>query len=372
MNDAWFRRLVELSPEASYVVRDNKLVYLNPAALRLFGARAASEMLGRDVLTWVAPEFHALALARRRRVEDEGQSVPLVEMQFLRMDGTPFEVEIHAAPLEDESNRAIVATIRDVTARRALERRLRHAEASEAVGRLAGGIAHDFNNTLSVILGHAELAMLDLDPAAPIREDLQKIANAAQRSAALAQQLLAYARQQANTPQLLNVNRVVSEALDELRVQLSTEVALEWDAAPDLWTIAMDPAQLHQLISSLCLNAQDAIRQKLGEAPGRGAIRLSTRNRDLRRDPQAGMPQRQDDEFVQLRVSDTGHGVPAALRERIFEPFFTTREVGEGTGLGLAMVHGIVQQNHGFLQLSSPPGSGAIFDIFLPLHRELP
>lgn len=369
MSNDWFRDLVELSPEASYVSRDNALIYLNPAALRLFGAASAEQMLGQSVLNWVAPEFHAFALARRQRLEATGESAPLAEMRFLRVDGTPFDAEVHAAAMEHDGERGIVAMLRDLSARRALEQRLRVAEAQEAVGRLAGGIAHDFNNTLSVILGHAELALLEVDPSAELHSDLMKITEAAQRSALLTQQLLAYSRQQIIAPQVLDVNDAVSASLTELSGQLDASTTLTWEPAPDLCAVAMDPAQLHQIVASLCWNARDAIRQSTrSDSAAGGKIMVSTSNEDLDARAVIDRPRGRTGGFVMLRVADTGHGVPHALSERIFEPFFTTREVGVGTGLGLSMVYGIVRQNNGFVTVSSPPGTGARFDIFLPRH----
>jgi len=231
----------------------------------------------------------------------------------------------------------------------------------ESVGRLAGGVAHDFNNMLGVILGHAELALENVDPGTKVHHDVQEIEKAAQRSADLTRQLLAFARKQTVTPRVLDLNATVSGMLTMLRRLIGENIDLEWRPAAELWPVKMDPSQLDQLLANLCVNARDAIS-------GTGKVSIETGTTIF--DAEHGVERMgvSSGEYVTLVVSDSGCGMDNETMAQAFEPFFTTKGRSKGTGLGLATVYGIVKQNRGFISVESEPGQGTTFSISLPRH----
>ncbi len=242
-----------------------------------------------------------------------------------------------------------------------LEEQYRQAQKLESVGRLAGGVAHDFNNMLSLIMGHAELAIDQLDPSNPLYESFQEIINGAQRSADLTRQLLAFARKQTISPKVINLNRVVEGMLKMLRRLIGEDIDLSWMPGEDLWRINVDPTQIDQVLANLCVNARDAIS-------GVGKITIETTNFLVDEVYCSEKSNCVPGEYVQLVISDNGCGMDKETLNQIFEPFFTTKGMGEGTGLGLATVYGIVKQNKGFIDVYSELGHGTAFKIFLPRY----
>ncbi len=242
-----------------------------------------------------------------------------------------------------------------------LEAQLRQAQRMESIGRLAGGVAHDFNNMLGAILGHAELALARLDPADQVHADLEAIRKAATRSADLTQQLLAFARKQTVAPRVLDLNEAVADMLGMLRRLIGENVDLVWQPDPDLWPITMDRSQIDQILTNLCVNGRDAIG-------GVGRVTIETGRRTFTREECAAHPGITPGDHALLAVSDTGAGMDEETLSHLFEPFFTTKPVGEGTGLGLATVYGMVQQNSGAIEVSSEPSRGTTFRIYLPRH----
>ncbi|MDA8135704.1 MAG: ATP-binding protein [Desulfobacteraceae bacterium] len=256
---------------------------------------------------------------------------------------------------------AAIEMVDDITETLTLESRLRQAQKLESVGRLAGGVAHDFNNMLSVILGHTELAMADMDPAQPIFSTLQEIQKAAERSADLTRQLLAFARKQTVAPRILNLNKTVEGMLRMLRRLIGEDIDLAWLPGKNQWPVKLDPSQIDQILVNLCINARDAIM-------GVGKVTIEMGNETLDQDYCDDHPGFIPGDFVLMAVSDNGHGMDKDILDNIFEPFFTTKETGRGTGLGLATVYGIVKQNNGFINVYSEPGHGTTFKIYLPRH----
>jgi signal transduction histidine kinase/ActR/RegA family two-component response regulator len=248
--------------------------------------------------------------------------------------------------------------IRTEEAHEKLEAQLRQAQKMEAVGQLAGGVAHDFNNMLSVILGNAHLTLSSLAQDDVRREDMQEVVDAARRSADLTNQLLAFARQQPIIPAVLDLNEVVESSVSMLRRLIGEDVDLVWKPGAELHRIVMDSTQIHQILANLAVNARDSIA-------GVGKLVIETRNVSFDAAFCATHAGYAPGDYVQLSVSDSGAGMDKATLAKVFEPFFTTKEVGKGTGLGLAMVYGIVQQNGGLIHADSEPGQGATFRIQL-------
>ena len=268
-----------------------------------------------------------------------------------------------SSPVFDEAGNvtAVIELVEDVTERVTLELQLQQAQKMESVGRLAGGVAHDFNNMLGVILGHTEMALGQTEPRGQLYTDLQEIRKAAERSADLTRQLLAFARKQTVAPKILDMNEVVTGMLSMLERLIGEDIELDWRPGADLWPVKVDPSQVAQVLTNLCVNARDAIA-------GVGRVTISTSNITL--DPAfcAAHVGAKPGDCVQLAVTDDGCGMDKETIARLFEPFFTTKSVGEGTGLGLATVYGIVKQNGGLIMVDSKPGKGSTFTICMPRH----
>ena len=253
----------------------------------------------------------------------------------------------------------ITARMRAETAAASLEAQLRHSQRLESVGLLAGGVSHEFNNLLAVILGNTELALLQVPPEEPLHNDLLEVQKAAQRSAALTKQLLAFARRQPVEPRELELNGIVSGTLTMLQRLIGEDIHVVWRPGERLWQVTMDPTLLDQILMNLCVNARHAIEDV-------GTLTIATCNCVIDADFCASHTDAVAGEYVRLAVTNTGSGRDAATVGRIFEPFYTTKEVGKGTGLGLAMVYGAVTQTGGFITVASAPGVGTTFEVYLP------
>jgi PAS domain S-box-containing protein len=242
-----------------------------------------------------------------------------------------------------------------------LEAQLAQAQKMESVGRLAGGVAHDFNNMLSVIIGNAYLALEESKQNPALQAHIEEISKAAERSADLTRQLLAFARKQIIAPKVLDLNETVAGMLKMLQRLIGEGIDLVWKPAADLWPVKLDPAQIDQILANLCVNARDSIKEI-------GKITIETGNSCIDDDYCSHHAGFRPGEYVHLTVSDSGHGMDKETLSHIFEPFFTTKGVGEGTGLGLSTVYGAVKQNNGFINVYSEPGTGTTFSIYLPRH----
>ena len=278
-----------------------------------------------------------------------------------KKDGTFYTEEGSISPVREESGAIVnfVAVKRDITNELKMERQFLQAQKMDVVGRLAGGVAHDFNNMLGVILGYTEMALAQVDPAQQLHADLQEVRSSALRTADLTRQLLAFARKQTVLPRIVDLNATVETAINMLRRMIGENIRLEWRPNPGLWPIRVDPSQIDQILSNLCVNARDAIT-------GNGQITIETDNVVLDQAYCANHDGAYPGEYVMMTFIDTGVGMTADVLSHIFEPFYSTKGVGEGTGLGLSTVYGIVKQNHGYISAESKPGCGATFKIYLP------
>jgi len=339
---------------------------------RIFEAnRRFIEMLGyspEEVVGLFAWDIDALFSEQQiwENLSDLTSAGMTFETRHRRKEGSTFAVEVSVSGTRWAGQQLVFCVCRDITERkqaeeenRKLELQLVQAQKMEAVGRLAGGVAHDFNNMLSVILGHAEIALTQTRPDDPRYDDLQEILKAAARSAGLTRQLLAFARRQTVSPKVLDLNETVAGMLKMLRRLIGEDIDLLWLPGRELWHVKIDPSQIDQMLANLAVNARDAIG-------GVGKVIIATANVTLSgeecRDRQSVAP----GDYVVLTVSDTGTGMSRDVLNHIFEPFYTTKEIGKGTGLGLSTVFGIVKQNDGFIEVDSETGTGTVFRIYLP------
>ncbi|MCX5875063.1 MAG: PAS domain S-box protein, partial [Deltaproteobacteria bacterium] len=282
-----------------------------------------------------------------------------------RKDGTLYTEETTISPVRDASGRIVnyVAVQRDITEQLRLAAQFQQAQKMEAIGLLAGGVAHDYNNMLTVILGYAELALrkVDQDQDPSVHADLEEIIKAAKRSTDITRQLLTFARKQSIVPVVFDLNQAVESTLKMLSRLIGEDIDLVWVPQAGLGPVKMDPGQIDQILANLCVNARDAIADV-------GKVTIETGNAVFDEAYCADHPGFVVGEYVLLAVSDDGCGMDKATLDKIFEPFFTSKEVGQGTGLGLSMVYGIVKQNSGFINAYSEPGKGTTFRVYLPRY----
>jgi PAS domain S-box-containing protein len=366
-----YRILIDQSPDSITVHRDGIMVFANPAAFRMFGAEAPQSLLGKPFIDRVHPSFHRQVLERRKNNSELRTGGSLTEMQYLRVDGTTFDVETQSAPIVYDGANATQIISHDITAikraaveRKEFERKLQDTQKLESLGLLAGGIAHDFNNILTGILGNASLASLELPLSSPVGGNLKSIQEGSRRAADLCKQLLAYSGRGFLVAENLSLNRLVEETAHLLKLSIGKKSALSFDFYPDLPAIRADETQIRQVIMNLVINASDAI----GE--GSGVIRLTTGVMRLERGALGesrllGTAELTDGPYVFLEVSDTGCGMSPETQAKIFDPFFTTKFTGRG--LGLSSVLGIVRSHKGALTLVSELERGTTFRLLFPL-----
>jgi len=305
-------------------------------------------------------------------IEMSGEGNPdrirIFELEECKKDGSIFWMENVVSFVRDENGVpvGILSVSRDITERKEAEKeqeklqeQLVMAQKMESVGRLAGGIAHDFNNMLSVIMGRIELLMLKVDKDHPFYKDFFQIKNAAERSANLTAQLLAFARKQVVVPRVIDLNDSLKSLLRMMKRLIGENIKLKLDLEENLWPVKIDPTQLDQVVANLTVNAKDAMSDK-------GVMRFTTKNILIESQSIENLPGLKKGEYVLFTVSDDGSGMSQDVLEKIFEPFFTTKKQGEGTGLGLSTIYGIVKQNNGYIYAFSEIGSGTEFRIYIP------
>ncbi|MBE0584649.1 MAG: response regulator, partial [Desulfofustis sp.] len=353
----YFADFYDFSPTGFVSInRKGAINHTNITCAQLLG-RDRSPLIGASFTSFVAmvdrPVFNSLL----QSIFEEGTRQSCMLSLYDREQTLIFVQMVGTLSPDKQSCRAVLI---DLTEQRQMEEQLRQAQKMEAIGQLAGGVAHDFNNMLGVILGHAEMALMKADPSSPSISNLQEIATAADRSADLTRQLLTFARKQVIAPKVLDLNDSIAGTLKMLQRLIGENIHLSWTPAANLWPLKVDPSQLDQILANLCVNARDAIA-------GIGKISIETGNRTLDESAISTLPfEVVPGDYVRLSVSDDGCGMDKQTQTHIFEPFYTTKEVGSGTGLGLATVYGAVKQNQGFITVYSEPGLGTVFNVYLP------
>jgi len=359
-SEARYRSLFENATYGIFQVGlDGSFVDANPALVRMLGYGSKEELLTRNLATDIFddPEASVSLLAgHQTKAYQQG-----IEVAWKRKDGTPITVRATGRAVHDQQEQLahIEVIAHDVTERRMLEKQNRQLQKFEAIGRLAGGIAHDFNNVIGAVLGWAQIGFAEAPEGSRLRSHFKKIRDQAVGAAGLTRQLLAFARRQILEPRNINLNQTIAEVVSLLEKILGAQIEVKTVQARDLMPAFADATQVEQVLMNLCLNARDAM-------PQGGSLLIETQNAQVDEEYCRLRAYARPGRYVLLSVSDTGVGMDAATLERIFEPFFTTKEAGSGTGLGLAMVYGIVKQHGGFVQVYSEPGHGTTFRVYFP------
>ncbi|MDZ7831429.1 MAG: ATP-binding protein [Desulfobacterales bacterium] len=360
--------LYDLAPVGYYTLSEKGLIQEAnlTAAVLLDTARAA--LVKQPISRFILKEDQDIYYLHHKKLFETGESQEC-ELRLLKPDGRFFWGHLTgtAAQAKDGAPVCHVVLI-DITERKRAEQdreklqaQLNQAQKMESVGRLAGGVAHDFNNKLTVINGYAEMAIGMMDPSDPLRETIREIYTAGKKSADIVRQLMAFARQQTINPVQLDLNDTISGMLKMLQRLIGENIELVWHPGNNLWPVKLDPSQADQTMTNLAVNARDAIADV-------GKIKIETNNVEVDENYCTLYPYFVPGQYVMLSVSDDGSGMDKETLANLFEPFFTTKEIGKGTGLGLAMIYGIVKQHNGFINVDSESGQGTTVKIYLPRH----
>ncbi len=359
------RAIAELAKDAILTIdAEGRISYWNRAATEIFGY-TAEEALGKDMHALLAPrEYHDAFQQGFGGFSEDGQGNIVgktLELEALRKSGETFPIELSVSGFQLDGKWNAIGIVRDATERKKLERQLFSAQRLDSLGKLAGGVAHDFNNLLTIISGRAQLLEREISGSGPLREHVEAIVETSMKAAALTGQLLAFARKQPHKHKPTNLNAIIQEMEANLLPLLGDDIRLVTKLEPRIPGVLGDPAQLEQVLLNLAINARDAM-------PDGGVLTIETKNGEFPREraPAAVPPE----PCVHLTVSDTGVGMDEQTQTRLFEPFFTTKAPGQGNGLGLATVYGIVSQHEAAIRVSSQKGRGTTFDLYFPKTLE--
>jgi PAS domain S-box-containing protein len=375
-SEAKYRQLVNHAPAGIYEVDflEGKFVNVNDLICEYTGY-TRQELLGMSALDILTEDSQKKFIDRLDKIF-KGQKVPSsVEFKIRAKSGREFCVLINSNIIyaADGKPKGATAVVHDITEQKQaeeekknLEYQLQQAQKMEAIGTLAGGIAHDFNNILSVIIGYTELILMSGDVAGEVRQNLKEIFSASKHARDMVKQILAFSRQNKQERKPIQVAHIVKEVIKMLRASLPATISIQHHIEKDTGIIEADPTQIHQVLMNLCTNAAHAIHEK------DGVLEIHLGNIDLDQKAAADIPGLKTGSYLKLSVKDSGDGIHPRVQQQIFNPYFTTKEKGEGTGLGLAVVQGIVKSNNGAVTVESEVGKGAAFHVYLPtIKRKL-
>lgn len=366
-----FRAITTTAANAIILMNDGgRISYWNPAAERMFGYSSA-EVMGQALHSLIAPSHYHEAIDKGLetfRATGKGPFVEsTIELTAVRKDGSHFPVELATSVIDLKKKWHAMGIIRDISERKLaaaeherMEAQLRQAQKMEAIGTLAGGVAHDFNNILAAIIGYTELALHEVEEGSKMHRQLSKVLQAGFRAKDLVNQILTFSRKREQERKHVQIGPILKETLKFLRASLPTTVDIRHQILDPLAMIHADPIQIHQVVMNLCTNAAYAMRE-IG-----GVLEVGLSRVQMDSGTAGGDPNLKPGPYVRLTVKDTGHGMTPEIMERVFDPFFTTKGKGEGTGLGLSVVYGIIKSLGGSITASSKPGEGTTFEILLP------
>jgi PAS domain S-box-containing protein len=354
-----YRLLVDNANDAILIIQDKKVKFFNPAALKLTGY-SADEFMGMPFTRFVhSKDLDAVAERYERRLKGE-EVLSTYNCRFIKKQNALVWVQISAVKTIWEGKAATLTFCRDITQIRAVESRLQHAERMESIGTLAGGIAHDFNNILSAIFGYTELSLGDVEKGTRLESNLHEIYNAGKRARDLVKQILAFARQSDEERKPIRVDIIAKDVLKLIRSTIPATIEVKDDMRNNSVIIG-NPSQIHQVFMNLCTNAAQAM-----EDAG-GTLEVELMDIVLHDPVPPPLSDLKSGNYLKITVSDNGPGIAPDIINSIFEPYFTTKGVGEGTGMGLALTHGIVESYEGKITVDSELGKGAVFSIYLPI-----
>ena len=353
-----FRTLFEDSKDGIFITsRDGRFVEGNTALYKMFGYTPEESEKANVKDLYVNPDDRVLF----QNVIEQRGAVKDFPVKLRKKDGTKLDCLLSASLRVDDDGNALgyQGTVRNITEKNLLEAQLSQAQKMEAIGTMAGGIAHDFNNLLAIILGNADLSLLDIPPGSPSRTRIDQVIKASRRAKDLVKQILVFSRQQEQDFVKLKPDLIVKESLKLLRATVPVSVEIRQNIDSECDYIKADPTQIHQVLMNFVSNAAYAMDDK-------GVLVIDLKNVDLGTEDLLNHPEALPGQYVMLSVSDSGEGIDQNIAERIFDPFFTTKEVGEGTGMGLSVVHGIVKNHGGVISFDSEPGKGSTFYVYFP------
>jgi PAS domain S-box-containing protein len=357
------RLIIDSSPTGIVIVRDDMLVYVNPRFTEMLGYESADEMTSLSLSSVLMPQSTELIVQRTVDTGEGPKVVSNYEATLLSKSGKRISIASWVTDIRYLGKNSALAFVIDVTESKDLRAQLLQSQKMEAMGTLAGGLAHDFNNLLTVILGFSELLLVGKSDDDLERVDLQRICEAARNGAELIQRILMFSRKKDIKLRALNLNHEISHVKNLLGRTIPKMIEIELMLAEDLARVSADPSTVEQILLNFAVNAKDAM-------PHGGKLTIRTDNVFLDDEYCRTHLSAKVGHYVLLSVSDTGHGMEKELLDHIFEPFFTTKEMGRGTGLGLAMVYGIVKQHNGYITCDSQPGAGTTFSVYLPVTRD--
>ncbi|MEW6215784.1 MAG: PAS domain S-box protein, partial [Nitrospirota bacterium] len=357
-SELMFRSLFEYATDGVMILdRDGKIINVNQRACEIHGFDRGS-LIGTNIKLLEAEENMPVFKERMERILN-GESL-LFETQHYRKDGSKVSLEVSTKAIEVEGNILIQSFQRDITEKKSIQEQLAHSQKMESIGLLAGGIAHNFNNILTAILGYVELLQDDDTLDDTSKKRLRNIEGAARKATEMISKLLSFARIERHEILPLNLHDVVNDTVKLIGSVIDKRIEIRIDLTNNIPVVEGDPNQLEQVIMNLIVNARDSM-------PDGGVISIKTRMTEVKRDVSDMPAYITPGRYILLTISDTGCGIPKEMVNRIFEPFFTTKERGKGTGLGLAMVYGIIKDHKGYITVQSGVGKGSTFDIYLPV-----
>ncbi|GBC60841.1 hybrid sensor histidine kinase/response regulato r [Desulfonema ishimotonii] len=354
-----YRLLIENANDAILILQDGRIRFHNPRTEALSGYTSC-ELSGTPFMDYVHPEDREM-VAEKHALRLSGNGNPgIYPFRCLNRDARELWLEGNAIRVIWEKKNAVLCFLRDITRQRKLEIQLQQAQKMEAIGTLAGGIAHDFNNILGVIIGYTEMSVQEAEDTELVRHNLSQVLKAGNRAKELVRQILAFSHKTEQDRKPVILNPIVREALKLLRASLPRTIDIREFIGPELLRTLSNPTQIHQVLMNLCTNAAHAMEEK------GGTLKVSLKAWNVGPDTDTGDHELLPGDYIRLTVSDTGHGMDATTMSKMFDPYFTTKKIGKGTGMGLAVVHGIVQSHNGSVSVCSNPGQGTVFEIVIP------